>query len=139
MSDYAGDISPRQAWEILQSDPKAVLVDVRTPPEWAYVGQPDLSSAGKQPINLQWQVFPAMNVNPQFAETLKAQGVTPDNKLLFLCRSGVRSLAAAQLMAAQGFAASYNIAGGFEGPHDANRHRGTTAGWKADGLPWNQS
>ena len=139
MSDYAGDISPRQAWEMLKSDPKVVLVDVRTPPEWAYVGQPDLASVGKQAINLQWQVFPAMNVNPEFAATLKAQGVTPQNKLLFLCRSGVRSLAAAQLMAGQGFAESYNIAGGFEGPPDANRHRGTTAGWKADGLPWFQS
>jgi rhodanese-related sulfurtransferase len=139
MSDYAGDISARQAWEMLKSDPKAVLVDVRTPPEWAYVGQPDLSAAGKTPVNLQWQVFPAMQVNPEFSSMLKAQGVTPDNKLLFLCRSGVRSLAAAQLMAAEGFAQSYNIAGGFEGPHDANRHRGSTAGWKADGLPWSQS
>ena len=139
MSDYAGDISPRQAWEMLKSDPKAVLVDVRTPPEWAYVGQPDLAGVGKQPINLQWQVFPAMNVNPDFAKSLKAQGIAPDSKLLFLCRSGVRSLAAAQLMAAEGFAESYNIAGGFEGPHDANRHRGTTAGWKAEGLPWSQS
>jgi rhodanese-related sulfurtransferase len=139
MSDYAGDISPRQAWDMLKSDPKAVLVDVRTPPEWAYVGQPDLATVGKQPINLQWQVFPAMNVNPDFAKTLKAQGVAPDSKLLFLCRSGVRSLAAAQLMAAEGFAQSYNIAGGFEGPHDSHRHRGTTAGWKAEGLPWFQS
>jgi len=102
MSDYAGDISPRQAWDMLKSDPKAVLVDVRTPPEWAYVGQPDLATVGKQPINLQWQVFPAMNVNPDFAKTLKAQGIAPDSKLLFLCRSGVRSLAAAQLMAAEG-------------------------------------
>lgn len=138
MSDYAGDISPRQAWDMLQADPKAVLVDVRTPPEWSYVGQPDLSSVGKAPVNLQWQVFPTMAVNPEFATILKQQGVTAESKLLFLCRSGVRSLAAAQLMAAEGFPQSYNIAGGFEGPHDGQRHRGTTAGWKADGLPWFQ-
>ena len=139
MSNYAGDISPSQAWQMLEADPDAILVDVRTPPEWTFVGQPDLTKVGKQPINLQWQVFPAMNVNPDFSATLRAQGITPKHKLLFLCRSGVRSAAAAQLMASEGFPESYNIAGGFEGPHDPNRHRGTTAGWKAEGLPWMQS
>lgn len=138
MSAYAGDITPQDAWERLKSDPKARLVDVRTQAEWVYVGVPDLSSTGKQPLLVQWQVFPAMSRNEAFAEQLKSQGVQPDDTLLFLCRSGVRSKAAAELMTGLGFSAAYNILDGFEGPLDGSRHRGTGAGWKAAGLPWAQ-
>lgn len=138
MTTYAGDLSPAQAWERLQSDPKAKLVDVRTQAEWVYVGVPDLAPVGKQPILVQWQTFPAMARNDAFADQLKAQGIAPDDTLLFLCRSGVRSKAAAELMTQLGFGASYNILDGFEGPLDAGRHRGGGAGWKASGLPWVQ-
>lgn len=138
MTAYAGDLTPAEAWERLKSDPKAKLVDVRTQAEWVYVGVPDLSPTGKQPILVQWQTFPAMARNEVFADQLKGQGVAADDTLLFLCRSGVRSKAAAELMTQLGFPNSYNISDGFEGPLDGSRHRGGAAGWKASGLPWAQ-
>jgi rhodanese-related sulfurtransferase len=138
MTAYAGDITPADAWERLKSDPSAKLVDVRTQAEWTYVGIPDLAEAGKQPILVQWQVFPLMARNEAFADQLKGQGIQPGDTLLFLCRSGVRSKAAAELLTQLGFGACYNILDGFEGALDGKRHRGGTGGWKASGLPWVQ-
>jgi len=135
---YAGDITPAQAWERLTRDPGARLIDVRTQAEWMYVGVPDLSQLEKQPLLVQWQVFPSMARNESFAQQLEAQGIGRDDTLLFLCRSGVRSLAAAELMASLGFTHSYNISDGFEGALDGARHRGGKGGWKASGLPWVQ-
>jgi rhodanese-related sulfurtransferase len=132
------NIPPRQVWDALQADPNAQLVDVRTDAEWTYVGLPDLAAAGKQPVLLAWQVFPAMQVNPAFMDQLKQAGFTPEHHIYFLCRSGVRSLAAAAAAQAAGFPHAHNIADGFEGPPDGAGHRGRVAGWKADGLPWRQ-
>jgi rhodanese-related sulfurtransferase len=132
------NIHPRAVWDALQSDPAAQLVDVRTDAEWTYVGLSDLSGAGKQPVLIPWQVFPAMQVNQAFTDQLRAAGLTPADKLFFICRSGVRSLAAAQAAIAAGFPHSYNVADGFEGPPDDDAHRGQVAGWKAEGLPWRQ-
>ena len=132
------NISPQQTWAALQAEPRARLVDVRTDAEWAYVGLPDLMPAGKQPVLIPWQVFPAMQVNADFVEQLRTSGITPEDHVFFICRSGVRSLAAAQAAQAAGFAHAYNVADGFEGPPDAEGHRGQVAGWKADGLPWRQ-
>lgn len=135
---YAGDVTVQQAWDLLQNDPKAVLVDVRTEPEWMFVGMPALAGIGKNLVRVCWQVFPAMQVNGNFVEDVARHGVEPDDKILMLCRSGVRSMSSAAAMTAAGYANSYNVLGGFEGPHDAERHRGTTDGWKAAGLPWEQ-
>lgn len=132
------NIPPRQVWAALRQQPQAVLVDVRTDAEWTYVGLPDLVAAAKQPLLIAWQVFPQMQVNAGFIDQLKQAGVTPDHHVYFLCRSGVRSLAAAQAAQAAGFAHSFNVADGFEGNPDSEGHRGRTAGWKADGLPWRQ-
>ncbi|WP_419897907.1 rhodanese-like domain-containing protein [Roseomonas sp. USHLN139] len=132
------DITPRATWEALRSDPEAALIDVRTNAEWNFVGFPDLSEAGKEPLMISWQVFPSMQVNTAFADHLRKAGLTPLHKLYFLCRSGARSLAAAQAAQAAGFAQSFNISDGFEGPPDAEGHRGQVAGWKAEGLPWRQ-
>lgn len=140
---YAGDITPKEALALLKSDPKAQLVDVRSAAEWTFVGVPDLSSLQRKPILVEWQVFPGMGRNAEFdqavAERLKAEGVTASTPITFLCRSGARSKAAAIAMTAQGFTKCFNVAGGFEGDVDAERHRGGTNGWKADGLPWVQS
>ncbi len=106
--------------------------------EWAYVGLPDLGAIGKQAVLIPWQVFPAMQVNPGFVDELKKAGFTPQHRIYFLCRSGVRSLAAAQAMQAAGFPDVFNVADGFEGPVDPDGHRGSAAGWKAEGLPWRQ-
>ena len=79
-----------------------------------------------------------MQVNGAFVDQLKQAGFTPEHRIYFLCRSGVRSVAAARAAQAAGFPHAYNIADGFEGPTDGEGHRGKTAGWKAEGLPWRQ-
>jgi rhodanese-related sulfurtransferase len=135
---YAGDLSPRETWDRMAATPSAKLVDVRTQAEWTFVGVPDLSGLARQPILLSWQVFPTMARNEAFAQQLQAQGIGKDDPLYFLCRSGARSRAAAEFMTALGYRFCYNIADGFEGPADGDRHRGRTAGWKASDLPWVQ-
>lgn len=132
------NVTSRQAWEAVREDPRAQVVDVRTDAEWAYVGLPDLAETGKKPVLIAWQSFPSMQVNARFAEELRRAGLTPDHRIYFLCRSGARSLAAAQAAIQAGFPHAYNVADGFEGPPDERGHRGTVAGWKADGLPWRQ-
>ena len=140
---YAGDIAVDQAYEMLAKDQGATLIDVRTEPEWRYVGAPDLSDLNKTVIYLHWQVYPSMQTLPYFVETLTAElrtrGVGESDPLLFLCRSGARSRAAAIAMTAAGWRSSCNIADGFEGPLDSARHRGAAGGWKAGGLPWTQT
>jgi rhodanese-related sulfurtransferase len=135
---YAGDLRPTEAWELLKAEPAAQLVDVRTRPEWTFVGIPDLDSIGKKPILLAWQTYPAMQINPAFAEELRRVVSSPEAPLLFICRSGARSRAAAETMTAAGYRRCYNVAEGFEGQVDVEGHRGRKAGWKAAGLPWNQ-
>lgn len=132
------NVAPKQAWDALQSDAQAQLVDVRTEAEWSFVGLPDLAAAGKKPVLIPWQSYPTMQVNAAFVDQLRAAGLTPEDRLFFICRSGGRSMAAAQAAQRAGFADSYNVADGFEGPTDANGHRGTIGGWKVDGLPWRQ-
>ena len=132
------NISPAQVWEALQANPDARLVDVRTDAEWNYVGLPDLSAVGQEPVLIPWQVYPAMQVNAAFTGQMRQAGLEGRHHVYFLCRSGVRSLAAARAAQADGFAHVYNIADGFEGPLDGERHRGAAGGWKADGLPWRQ-
>jgi rhodanese-related sulfurtransferase len=80
------NISPRQTWEALQSDPQAQLVDVRTDAEWNFVGLPDLLAAAKQPVLIPWQIFPSMTVNAAFTDQMKQAGLTPEHKIYFLCR-----------------------------------------------------
>ncbi|MDP6785897.1 MAG: rhodanese-like domain-containing protein [Rhodospirillales bacterium] len=135
---YAGDVTPKKAWEILAEEADAVLVDVRTNAEWGFVGVPDLSELGKELVRVPWQQFPTMDLNADFAGQVAANGVEPSSVLLFLCRSGQRSQSAAIAMTAAGYGPCYNVSDGFEGPHDAEGHRGTVAGWKVDSLPWRQ-
>lgn len=132
------DVNPRDTWEALRNDPQAALVDVRTDAEWNFVGLPDLSSVAKQTVLIPWQIYPGMQVNGHFADQLRKAGLTPLHKIHFICRSGARSLAAGQAAKAAGFPHAFNVADGFEGPVDAEGHRGTVAGWKAEGLPWRQ-
>lgn len=126
---YAGDISPQMAWQWCQSG-EAVLVDVRTDAERDWVGfVPGAVVAA-------YKLWPGMAVNDGFDAAVLAQ-VPSGKKALMLCRSGIRSIAAAQRATALGYA-SYNILEGFEGDPDANGHRGQTGGWRFRGLPWRQ-
>ena len=109
---------------------------MRTDVEWAQIGVPDLAETGKQPALVSWQVAPTMQVNENFLDEMRAAGITEEDHVFFLCRSGVRSMAAAQLAGAAGFKHTYNIQDGFEGPPNGQGARGHIAGWQADGLPW---
>ncbi len=136
---YSGDISVEEAWRKLGDESSAVLVDVRTAAEWDFVGTPDLSGIGKQIVRVSWQTLPKMEQNLAFVEEVRAQVSDTNASLLFLCRSGARSQAAAIAMTAAGYSKCFNVAGGFEGDLDGERHRGVAGGWKAAGLPWIQA
>jgi len=137
------EVDVATAWKGLKATPRSQLVDVRTRAEWTYVGIPDLGPLGKRAVLVEWQTFPDQSVDARFAERLanelKALGVQLEDDLFFICRSGSRSLAAASAMASAGYRACHNVTEGFEGPLDDGRHRGTSQGWKAIGLPWQQS
>ena len=138
MSSYAGDITPEEAWKILNDDPQAVLVDCRTDAEWRFVGVPDLTELGREVVYIEWNRTDGSR-NDGFVDDLVAAGVEPgDRPVVFLCRSGNRSIGAAEAATAAGIAPSYNVLDGFEGDLDDDKHRGRT-GWKAVGLPWKQS
>lgn len=134
---YAGDISPLESWKLLSENPESVLVDVRTEAEWKWVGVPDLTGLGREVVFVEWNTAGGHNQN--FVADLIAAGVTPGERpVIFLCRSGNRSIPAAEAATAAGIAPSYNMLEGFEGQLDAAGHRGAT-GWRADGLPWKQT
>lgn len=133
---YAGDLSPQEAWAKLEHG--AILVDVRTEGEWAHIGIPDTAAAGStpnEPLFIQWSLAGGIP-NARFIEQLKLQAPAgEDTELVFLCRSGARSVAAAIAATDAGFT-SYNVLEGFEGEPD--RHGGRTVnGWKNRGLPTN--
>lgn len=139
------ELLPQATWDALEKDPEAVLFDVRTKAEWGFVGKPDLSELGNKMHCIEWAQYPDMSVNPRFVAEVKEvlDGATP-SQLFFICRSGARSLRAAEtvlseLADAGHVCACINVAEGFEGDLDAKKHRGGLNGWKARGLPWRQS
>jgi rhodanese-related sulfurtransferase len=142
-ADYGGDLSVEDAYALLADDKNSLLVDVRTQPEWAFVGVPDLGELDKTAIFQEWQVYPSMETTPDFVPrliaALTARGAKSANPVLFLCRSGARSRAAAIALSAAGWSRCYNISDGFEGGLDETRKRGVLGGWRARGLPWKQS
>lgn len=127
---YAGDVLPELAWQWVQAG-EAVLVDVRSDAERAWVGFVPEAKA------LAWKQWPVVEVNPEFDANLKAIAAE-GKKIVLLCRSGVRSVAAAQRATQLGLEA-YNILEGFEGDPDAHAHRGLLGGWRKRGLPWRQN
>lgn len=136
------DVPAEVTWAHLKDDAKAVLIDVRTRPEWTFVGLPDLSALNKRVVTIEWQTFPDNRVDPDFVEKLsgllEGAGVSKDDELFFVCRSGARSRSAAVAMADAGYTRCRNVEDGFEGPLDPTQKRGQVAGWKAAGLPWRQ-
>ncbi|MGO1975343.1 MAG: rhodanese-like domain-containing protein [Propionibacteriaceae bacterium] len=134
---YAGDIDPDRAWQVLHDDPDAVLVDVRTEPEWNFVGVPDVRSLDREVVLVEWNRYPGQH-NADFVADLRAAGVEEDRTVLFICRSGQRSRDAAIAATRAGISPAWNVSEGFEGPLDADGHRGSS-GWRSRGLPWRQS
>jgi rhodanese-related sulfurtransferase len=126
---YAGALLPAEAHKLMQAG--AALVDVRTKPEIQYVGRVPGSVA------VEWQTYPGNRENPEFIAELAAS-VPKDEPVLFLCRSGARSHAAAEAATRAGWKEAYNVLEGFEGDRDADGHRNTVGGWRKAGLPWVQ-
>ena len=140
---HVAEVGPRDAWEILSAD-DARLVDVRTAAEWGFVGGPDLSQLGQDVLRVEWQSWPGMSPNPGFVGALMDGLPALPRRLLFICRSGARSMHAAQAVAdalsARGEEVEcINVAEGFEGDLNELHHRGGLNGWKARGLAWRQS
>jgi rhodanese-related sulfurtransferase len=127
---YAGALLPAEAHQLMQAGAK--LVDVRTKPELLYVGRVPGAAA------IEWQTYPGSKPNAEFIAEL-ATVAPKDQPVMFLCRSGARSHAAAEAAMKAGWKETYNILEGFEGDKDAQEHRNTVGGWRKSGLPWVQS
>lgn len=129
---YDGVLLPREAFELLQSEVGAVLVDVRTKAELDYVGRVPGST------QIEWQTYPGGQPNPQFLDQL-IRAVPKTANVMFLCRSGARSHAAAAAAKGAGYERCFNVIEGFEGDKDGQGHRNSVGGWRFAGLPWVQS
>jgi len=130
---YAGAVSPDEAYRLLQTEPRARLIDVRTNAERDWVGKVALPEAKQGWV--QWTLYPGGAPNPDFLQQLEQQA-GKDDVVLFLCRSGVRSRHAAKMATEHGYQNAYDILEGFEGDKDADGHRKTVGGWCKAGLPW---
>jgi len=130
---YAGAVTPQEAHLLLQQRNDVKLIDVRTDAERDWVGRPAIPEA--QHGAVQWTLYPGGAPNPDFATQLQ-NVAAPDDVILFLCRSGVRSRHAARTATELGYKNAFDILEGFEGDRDAEGHRKTVAGWCKAGLPW---
>ncbi len=135
--DYAGDVTPAEAYAAVTGADDALLVDVRTRAEWTYVGVPELAASGRGVAFVEWSHFPDGSINRRFVDEVREAGLEAGRPVYLICRSGVRSRAAADALTAAGLGPAYNVLEGFEGPPDAAGHR-TVSGWKNSGLPWRQ-
>ena len=126
---YAGALTPHEAFEIVQANPEALLVDVRT--------QAELDLVGRIPaaLNIEWAFYPGMVANPDFASQLQQQ-VDKGLTVVFMCRTGGRSHNAAVLAKQLGYGSAYNMLEGFEGEANSLKQRTLINGWKHAGLPW---
>ena len=127
----ADGLAPADAWALFSSG-QAVLVDVRTPEELAFVGR--VPGA----VNVPWATGTALTRNPRFVRELELKAPDKQRRLLLLCRSGKRSALALEAARKAGYAQASNVAEGFEGELDARGQRGRQGGWRFHGLPWTQ-
>jgi rhodanese-related sulfurtransferase len=127
---YAGGVSPQLAWDLFSAG-EALLVDVRTTEERKFVGHVPGS------LHVAWASGTNLTRNPRFARELEAK-VGKHANILLLCRSGKRSVLAAEVATKAGFTRVFNVLEGFEGEIDAQQHRGGSDGWRLHGLPWVQ-
>ena len=88
------------------------------------------------------RVFVRSSLRTPYCAPQTASASAPINactKVVIICRSGQRSVAAGVELEKAGFADVYNVLEGFEGPLDESHHRGTLGGWRKAGLPWEQT
>ena len=127
------NLTPQQSWDLLQQNSNARLIDVRTKVEHGFVGHP-LGA-----IHIPWKETPDWQVNASFVAQVEAIATDKSAPILLLCRSGQRSVAAANALENAGYQQAINILEGFEGSLDDNKHRGNLDGWRFHQLPWQQS
>lgn len=127
------NLDPKQSWALLQKNSAAVMIDVRTAIEYSFVGHPPGA------VHIAWKEFPGMSVNERFVAQVEEKVTNKSSPVLLLCRSGVRSVAAAKALETVGYQQLINIVEGFEGALDDEKHRGNIDGWRYYGLPWVQS
>jgi rhodanese-related sulfurtransferase len=140
MTNKVKTLVPAHAWKLLQENPRAVLIDVRSSMEYLFVGH------ARGSVHVAWIDEPDWVVNPHFLTEVRkvmlggigVEEHTRDAPVLLICRSGKRSLEAGKLLIENGFNEVYNVAEGFEGELDKHHHRSTTGGWRFHGLPWEQ-
>lgn len=129
---YAGDLTPAETWQLLATNPDAVLIDVRTEGEWRTIGVPDTTELDQQTLFIEWAT--TWGPNPRFSKELSDAVTDPSVPVLFLCRSGGRSVGAAQDATTAGFSQAYNVLEGFEGDLDSAGQRSVN-GWQLANLP----
>jgi len=127
------NLTPQQSWDLMQSNPSAVMIDVRTKMEHSFVGKP------LEAIHVPWKEAPQWTLNAEFVSQVEQIVTDKSVPVLLLCRSGVRSLEAANALEGAGFSHLVNILDGFEGALDENKHRGNLSGWRYSQLPWEQA
>ena len=135
------ELTPTEAYEMLQQESGTRLIDVRSTMEFEYVGHPEgaLHLPLKEPPDWQTRKDFAVQIKQMLSSESATDSRPEDMKLLMLCRSGKRSEQAAEILQAAGFAQVYNIIEGFEGDRDSDGHRSTVNGWRFHGLPWKQT
>lgn len=126
-------LHPRHAWTMLETETSMVVLDVRDRTEFAFVGHPIGA------INIPWKDAPDWKLNPNFVDEVRRRIPDLNTPIMLLCRSGQRSMEAAKALAEAGYTDLTNLADGFEGPLDEQKHRSTLGGWRALNLPWEQS
>ena len=140
MSNDLKGLTAKQAWSMMQEDPRTVLVDIRSSMEYLFVGHP------KSSVHVPWIDEPDWIKNPDFVTDIRKlllggaicvedEGCAP---IILICRSGKRTLEAGQLLVEAGFNRVFHVTEGFEGDLDDDHHRSTTNGWRFQGLPWEQ-
>ncbi len=133
--------TPKAAWEVVQNNARALILDVRTTIEYRYVGHPIGA------VHVPWQEAPGWQINGTFVTEVRnalrarsGDGEEIETMPVFtICRSGKRSLAAGEELAMHGFKEVYNIEEGFEGDLDEGKHRSSINGWRFRGMPWEQT
>ena len=132
------EINSLECFEKLKNKKESHLIDIRAQPEWDFVGVPDLSSINKHTFFITWQSYPNMKFNEDFETEIIRSNIKKDDSIFLICRSGQRSLKAAQYLNQLGYKNCFNVLDGFEGDKDLNNHRSTLSGWKLNRLPWKQ-
>ena len=134
----AQNITSVECFDKLSEIFNSYLIDVRTKPEWEFIGIPDLSSLNKKTIFISWHVYPEMKINSLFENQVFESNIEKNDKLFLICRSGKRSFHAAKFLTACDYKHCFNVTDGFEGDKNTLSQRSTINGWKYNNFPWKQ-